>query len=297
MAFSRARFWELLKARPQGALTEVSREIEPKDGYVVEKLLLKVETGETIRGFIARPADDTRRHPALLYMHSHGGKYEVGADELLNGHDYIGPLGPVFARAGYVTLVIEMPLFGTRATVTESALCKALLWRGKVLMGQMLSELSGALSYLAARADVDPARIGGFGMSMGCTHGFMLAALDDRIKAVAHLCCFADYDAMIDLGAHDGHGHYMTIPGLVAETSVGEICGAIVPRPQLICLGEADSLTPPAAVAKARAETEAAYRAAGHPEALTVCIEPGVKHQETPAMREKVLEFFKQMLS
>ena len=61
---------------------------------------------------------------------------------------------------------------------------------------------------------------------------------------------------MIELGAHDGHGHYMTIPGLVAETSVGEICGAIAPRPQLICIGADDSLTPPSAVAKARAETE-----------------------------------------
>ena len=45
----------------------------------------------------------------------------------------------------------------------------------------------------------------------------MLAALDDRIKAVAHLCCFADYDTMIELGAHDGHGHYMTIPGLAGR--------------------------------------------------------------------------------
>jgi hypothetical protein len=55
-------------------------------------------------------------------------------------------------------------------------------------------------------------------------------------------------------------------------------------------------LTPPAAVAKARGETEAAYRTAGDAEALTVYIEPGVKHQETPVMREKVLAFFKQAL-
>ncbi|MEO8883457.1 MAG: acetylxylan esterase [Devosia sp.] len=296
MAFSRERFWDLLKAEPQDAPIEVLREIESHDDYVVETLLLEVENGESIRGFITRPTDDTHRHPALLYMHSHGGKYEIGADELLQGHDYIGPLGPIFARAGYVTLVIEMPLFGTRANFSESALSKALLWRGKVLMGQMLSELSGALSYLAARPDVDPARIGGFGMSMGCTHAFMLAALDDRIKAVAHLCCFADYDVMIDLGAHDGHGHYMTIPGLLAETSVGEICGAIAPRRQLICIGSDDALTPPAAVARARVETETAYSVAGHPEALTIFIEPGVKHQETPAMREKVLAFFRENL-
>src|SRR5665213_2129580 len=169
MAFSRARFWELLKAEPQPAPLLISQKVEAHDDYMIESLLLEMENGETIRGFVTRPSDTTHRHPALLYMHSHGGKYDIGADELLQGHDYIGPLGPVFARAGYVTLVIEMPLFGKRANFSES----------------------------------------GLSMSMGCTHAFMLAALDDRIKAVAHLCCFADYEEMIYLGAHDGHGHYM----------------------------------------------------------------------------------------
>jgi hypothetical protein len=97
---------------------------------------------------------------------------------------------------------------------------------------------------------------------------------------------------MIDQGAHDGHGHYMTIPGLVVAMSTGEICGAIAPRPQLICVGAADPLTPPEAVAKARTETEAAYAQAGHPERLSFLVEPGVGHQETPAMREAVLRFF-----
>jgi dienelactone hydrolase len=296
MPFSRERFWELLRERPQAAPTVVATETETRDSYAIERLRLRLASGEMVRGILTRPADVSTRHPAILYMHSHGGHYEIGADELLAGQDYIGGLGPLFAKAGYVTLCIDMPLFGRRRQFTESALSKALLWRGKTLMGQMLAELSGALTYLAARPDVDAERIGGFGMSMGCTHAFMLAALDDRIKAVAHLCCFADYGIMIDLGAHDGHGHYMTIPGLVAETSVGEICGAIAPRPQLICLGTTDSLTPPSAVARARVEAETAYARAGHPERLSFVVEPGIGHQETPKMREAVFAFFGERL-
>lgn len=291
MAFSRERFWALLKAEPIGALRVTTASSEQQAGYVVEKLVFELDGGERMRGFVARP-EGPGPHPGLLYMHSHGGKYHIGADEMLNGHDYIGPLGPVFARAGYVTLMVEMPLFGSRAGMSESALSKARLWRGRTLMGQMLSELTGALSYLAARPDVDATRLGAFGMSMGCTHSFMLAALDERLKAVAHLCCYADYGVLIDLGLHDAHGHYLTIPGLLNETSVGEICGAIAPRPQLICIGADDSLTPPAAVAKARGETEAAYRAAGHAAALELFIEPGIKHQETPAMRQRFMAFF-----
>jgi dienelactone hydrolase len=296
MTFARERLWELLRDEPQPAPTVLTQTEEKRDDYIVETLSLRMAAGETTRGLVTRPADAHDRLPAILFLHSHGGHYDVGAAELLQGQDYIGAYGPILARAGYVTLAIDMKLFGTRRQFTESALSKALLWRGRTLMGQMLAELSGALGYLAGRPDVDPGRLGAFGMSMGCTHGFMLTALDDRIRAVAHLCCFADYGVMIDEGAHDGHGHYMTIPGLVAAMSTGEICGAIAPRPQLICLGTADALTPPAAVAKARAETEAAYAQAGHPERLAFLIEPGVGHQETPAMREAVLRFFERNL-
>ena len=296
MTFSRDGFWSLLRAEPQPRLRLVSEKLRAADGYVVEQLQFMLPGGEPVRGIVTRPATASGLLPGLLYMHSHGGQYGVGADELLQGQSYIGALGPVFAAAGYVTLAIDMPLFGERATVTESALSKALLWRGKTLMGQMLAELTAALGYLAGRPDVDPSRIGGFGMSMGSTHGFMLAALDDRLKAVAHLCCYADYGVMIDLGAHDGHGHYMTIPGLVPAMSVGEICGAIAPRPQLCCVGLADSLTPPAAIDKAQAETEAAYRAAGHPERFEIFRQPGIGHQETPEMRQKVLRFLAENL-
>lgn len=292
MSFSRRRLWQLLGDEPRDAPALVAQRSEARDGFFVERLELRFAGGDTVRGLLTRPAAPPGRRPAILFLHSHGGHYDVGAEELLEGQDYIGAYGPIFARAGYVTLAIDMPLFGTRRQSTESALSKALLWRGRTLMGQMLAELSGALGYLAGRPDVDPARIGAFGMSMGCTHGFMLTALDDRIGAVAHLCCFADYGVMIDQGAHDGHGHYMTIPGLVAAMSTGEICGAIAPRPQLICVGAADPLTPPEAVAKARTETEAAYAQAGHPERLSFLVEPGVGHQETPAMREAVLRFF-----
>jgi len=296
MNFSRSRLWQLLRDEPRAAPALVAQQSEARDDFFVERLRLQFENGETVRGLLTRPAVTAGRLPAILFLHSHGGHYDVGADELLQGQDYIGAYGPIFARAGYVTLAIDMPLFGDRRQFTEDALSKALLWRGGTLMGKMLAELSGALGYLAERPDVDPARLGAFGMSMGCTHGFMLTALDDRIRAVAHLCCFADYGILVEQGAHDGHGHYMTIPGLVAAMSTGEICGAIAPRPQLICLGAADPLTPPEAVAKARAETEAAYAAAGHPERLGFLVEPGAGHQETPAMREAVLRFFAENL-
>jgi dienelactone hydrolase len=289
MTLTRARLRELIGlAEPPIALR--SSKIEAFDGYVVEHLRLSLGDTE-VRGILTRPANDTGRHPAILYGHSHGGRYDIGADELLEGREYLlDPLGPVFARAGYVTLCIDMPVFGERATVTEGAAAKALLWYGKSLFSQMLCDHAAALTYLASRPDVDPARIGAFGISMGCTLSYWLAAMDERIAAVAHLCCFADQREMIRQGAQDGHGIYMMVPGLLNEADAGSIGALVAPRPQLICIGEADSLTPSEAVSIAWAETSAAY--AGLPGQLQMVSEPGVGHQETPRMRAAMLGFF-----
>ena len=289
MAITRERLRQLVGLVEPPVSLSAAR-IEQRDGYEVEHLTLKLGDTE-VRGILTRPLKVEGRLPAILYGHSHGGRYEIGADELLDGREYLlDPLGPAFARAGYVTLCIDMPVFGRRASVTEGAAAKALLWYGKGLFGQMLCDHSAALTYLASRPDVDPSRIGAFGISMGCTLSYWLAAMDERIKAVAHLCCFADLRKMIELGNHDGHGVYLIVPGLLNEADAGAIGALVAPRPQLICIGEADALTPPAAVALAWRETSAAY--ANAPGRLQLVSEPGVKHQETARMREASLSFF-----
>ncbi len=156
----------------------------------------------------------------------------------------------------------------------------------------MISEQAAALTYLASRPDVDPARIGAFGISLGSTLTYWHAALDTRLRAIAHLCCYADYATLVELGAHDHHGIYLLVPGMLNHTSTGEIAGMVAPRPQLICLGTEDELTPPLSVERALAVTRPMYAAAGAPEALEVFIQDGVDHRETPEMHERVMAFF-----
>jgi len=292
MPLSRERFRDLLAFEERGHSVQ-SVSVEQRDGYVLERLQLRIGDAE-VRGLVTRPAKPGR-YPAILYGHSHGGVYHIGADELLIGREYLlEPLGPVLARAGYVTLAIDMPTFGARSTETESSASKARLWFGRSLIGDMISDHAAALTCLASRADVDPARIGAFGMSMGCTLSFWLAALDERIASVAHLCCFADYRTLVELGKHDNHGIYLMVPAMLGETDCGEIAGLVAPRPQLICIGETDELTPPLAVARAWADTSAAYAAAA--DRLVLLREPNTMHQETRRMRDEVLSFFARTL-
>jgi dienelactone hydrolase len=293
MTKTRARLAELIRWQVPEAVLLDSIESR-REGYVLELVTLQI--GEKpVRGIITKPLEQNGQGPAILYAHSHGGNYDIGAEELIRGREYLldGP-GPALARAGYVTLCIDMPCFGKRNTVSEGSASKALLWYGKSLLGQMLNDEAAALSYLISREDVDPNRIGALGMSMGSTLSYFHAALDERIAVVAHLCCFANQKEMIASGAHDGHGIYMVVPGLLEEFDAGQVAALIAPRPQMVCIGEEDSLTPRDAFKAAWVELEAAYL--GKPEALDLLIEPGVGHMETPQMRESVMWFFERYL-
>lgn len=280
--------------RGEGGAME--RSVEHRDGIAIERLVLDLGDGRRARAFVTRPERPAGRYPAVLYCHAHGARFEIGAAELLDGRpSLLGAYGPVLAKRGFVSLCLDMPTFGERVEPREDALSKALAWQGGTLMGEMLADLLAGFDHLAARDDVDSARIAAFGLSMGATHAYFLGAIEPRIARVAHLCCFADLGMLIATGAHDLHGHYMTIPGLLANTSFGCIAGMVAPRPQLVCTGARDPLTPPDAADRAFAECLAAYRAAGAEAALARLVEPETGHVETPAMRQAVLAFLDAM--
>lgn len=293
MSISVERLRTLLGIREAG-LTLETCELDNHGTHVVERLHFRTDDGAPIRGFLTRPAETDLPLPGILYAHAHGDRYDIGASELVDGRPaLLDPPGPAYAREGFVTLSIDMPVFGERAGTSESAASKAALWQGRTLFGQMLEEQSAALTWLTQRSDVDPMRIGMTGISMGATLTYFLAAIDKRIAAIAHLCCYADFATLVETGAHDRHGHYLTIPGLLKESSTGEIAGMVAPRPQLICVGTEDPLTPPLAVRRALAMTAAAYDGSA---ALSLVTELGVGHSETPSMRRAVLDFFKMHL-
>ncbi|TRC93103.1 hypothetical protein FJV76_19120 [Mesorhizobium sp. WSM4303] len=274
-----------------------SRRSGRRDSFTLEELDFVTSDGEPVRGYLARPLHD-RPVPAVLCIHAHGFRYDIGAGELLDGRASLqGAPGPTFAAMGLATLMIDMPAFGLRAEPGENARTKARLWRGRSLAGQMVGEQAAAFAWLAARDDIVADRIGVYGMSMGATLGYWLAAVEPRIACVAHLCCFADFACLIDTGAHDLHGIYLTVPGLLNLAGNGEIAGRIAPRPQFIGIGDQDPLTPPAAVDRALAQARHAYERAGVAYRLVLHREPEGGHAETPAMRAAVAGFFRKHLA
>lgn len=276
-------------------LALVAERVERQPGLTLRHLTFRAKTGEAVRGILCRPDRDGPL-PAVLNIHAHGGRYDIGADELMAGRPALqSPMGPALAALGIQSLCLDMPCFGLRAGVTESAAAKAALWQGRSLAGQMLGESKAAVDWLAADPGTDCERIGVFGISMGATLGYWLAAVDPRIRALAQECCYADFAPLIQSGAHDLHGIYLTVPGLLPLASNGTIAGLVAPRAQFIGIGDTDPLTPPVAVDSALAATRAAYAAQGG--RLVLHREPLTGHVETAAMRAAVLDFLVQELA
>ena len=262
------------------------------EGWSLETLAFE-RGGEEISALFLRP--DTGRVPAVIYAHAHGNRYEMGCAELVEGRPSLrGPYAADLRKLGIAALCIEMPCFGARQAPGEGARAKAALWKGETLWGQMLAEQRAGVDFLAGHPAVEPGRIGALGFSMGSTLAWWLAALDTRIRAASAQCSFADLETLIAMGAHDGHGVYMTVPGLLRVARSGEIAGLTAPRALQICAGMRDWSTPPEAFEAGVADLRAAY--AGAEDQLRLHVEPEAGHEETPAMRAAVLAFLRERL-
>lgn len=263
-----------------------------------ERLTLHSADGVLARAFLTGPATAWSQVPAVIYCHAHGNRYQIGASELIEGRPALAdpPYARALADAGIVAICLDLPCFGERAAEAESAAAKRHLWHGATLFGQMLAELLGLLAVLRQIGGIDMNRVGAMGISMGATLAFWLGALEPRLKAVAHLCCFADLATLVREGSHDLHGIYMTVPGLLNHVRTGEIAGMVAPRPQLVCIGEDDPLTPPTAVDLAVSDARRAYQEFNAAEAFHIIRENGTGHRETALMRQEAISFLKASL-
>jgi dienelactone hydrolase len=292
----RQELWGLLgdlppRKRPSGEL--LRRRKGP--GYTRESLHLELNGLGPVPAYLLLP--DRRPEPArgLLYVHAHGSAYALGKDELLRGSRFLRPYAPALAEKGIVTLAIDSWCFGGRKEYQDGRqgewdTFKLMLWQGRVLWGMMLFDELQALDYLAARPEVDPQRLGVFGLSMGATKAWWLAALDTRVRLCIDLCCLTDYHALIEARNLRGHGIYYYVPGLLKHFQTHQINALNVPRPRLSLNGRHDPLTPPAGVERVRDHVLPLYARHGRREDCRIELYD-CGHEETPTMRALVLEW------
>lgn len=295
----RALLYSLLGKLPDRSrpISAQHTSIEEKDGYLLETLRLDLNGLETVPAYFISPLHSSDPGPTVLYNHAHGGEYSIGKSELIEGRDFM--THPSYAddltRLGYRVLCIDAWCFGERSHSDEMDTFKEMLWKGAVLWGMMVYDSLRAMDYLVTRPDVDPARIGTLGMSMGSTMAWWLAALDERISVCIDICCLTDFQSLINQGSLKEHGIYYFVPSLLNHFSTAEINRLIVPRPHLSLAGIYDPLTPAEGLDRIDNELRSAYRQAGVENRWRLRrYETG--HQEVPEMRKEVLDFLQRYL-
>ncbi|MCL5006381.1 MAG: alpha/beta hydrolase family protein [Acidobacteria bacterium] len=275
--------------------------VEHHPGYRLERLKLDLNGLEAVPALLLIPDKREDPAPGLLFIHWHGGMYDLGKEQLLRGTDVQPAYAPVCVEKGLVTLAIDSWCFGERkhaedGRTGEEDTFKLMLWRGRVLWGMMMFDEWRALDYLASRPEVDANRLGAFGMSMGATKSWWLAALDPRINVCIDLCCLTDFEELIRTHYLKGHGIYYYVPSLLKHFESADINELIVPRPRLSLSGREDPLTPPRGVEHIRDRLYPLYRKFGRAEDCRIELFE-CAHQELPAMRELVLAWMYQYLT
>lgn len=285
-----------LPERDRPIRVEVTSRTETRH-YLLERLLMDINGEEPVAAVFTSPKGGDGRRPGILFNHSHGGGYDIGKKEYLEGRSYLAspPYAETLSQLGYHGLCIDHWAFGDRASRRESAIFKDMLWKGQVMWGMMVYDSLRALDYLAAREDVDASRLGTLGISMGSTMAWWVAALDERVRACVDICCLTDFDVLVEDGGLDRHGVYYYVPSLRKHFTTAEINALIAPRPHLALAGLQDKLTPVAGLDRVERELNAVYQREGVPENWQL-LRYDVGHQETPEGRQAIIAFLKRHL-
>ena len=301
--------WRLLGDIPAPALPEatiLSRRGEAE--HTLEHFSFANGVGDTVYGYMILPQAIAYPAPAVLYHHEHGGKYQLGKDAAIRIRENGYAPGLALADAGFVVMAIDAYGFGQRehqgpagaresGRDSELSLFKHFLWQGKTLWGMMVHDDLTALAYLRSRPEVDAARIGAAGMSLGASRTTWVGALDESVKAVAPISQMTRYRDFADAGHLAHHGIYYFVPGVLASgLDMEHIVALTAPRHQLILTGDRDPLSPLPGIHKIMDFAREVYRERGAADKLELVLYEGVAHAYLPAMVEAAVAFFRRTL-
>jgi dienelactone hydrolase len=276
--------------------------VDQKDGYKIEKFVFDNGVDSEVPGYIAIPDSRNGKLPAILTMHGHGSSKENMFGYQPTSQD----VADMLARRGYIVIGIDNYFNGERKGTgpagsletmaqrsdQEMSLFKLNLWLGRTLWGMMLRDEQIALDYLLSRPEVDPARIGAQGMSMGSTRSWWLAAIDDRIKAIVGVACFTRYEDLIAIRALRAHGIYYFVPGILKHFDSEGVMTLVAPRPFLALTGDRDAGSPPAGMEKLAQILTGFYKLYAKPEAFKSIVYPETGHVYTDDMKSKMVDWF-----
>jgi dienelactone hydrolase len=225
--------------------------------------------------------DDDREHPYLTAFkrRSYGGK-SIAAELTRQGNVVIAidmfywgerrlilDDDPASYRERPATITEqEIQAFNQRASQNESLVGRSLFTAGITWPGVVLWDDIRTLDYLAARPEVDANRLGCVGLSVGGYRSFLLAALDQRIKAAVDVGWMTSFASQLREHVVNTVGLSFHINGLYRYMDLPDLAALIAPRAVLVINGSRDRLFALDGVKAAFDKIQRCYSKAGAPE-------------------------------
>jgi hypothetical protein len=219
---------QLIAYEPPSGPVKVSRfGTIHRSGYRIVKLVYESEPGIAVPALLYLPQGQGKR-PAAVYVHGRGKTAAEGDIEQL-------------AAAGLIVLAIDARGFGeTRHHNDDNGsdwpryfgdydcAMTALLSR-RTLAGMRARDIVCGVQLLAVRADVDPARISGFGVETAAAPLLHAAFLDSRIRSIGLERMLVSYQSVVDRPIHRGVFENV-IPGVLKKYDLPDLAAALAPR-------------------------------------------------------------------
>jgi dienelactone hydrolase len=263
--------------------------------FSVENLHFQSQPGLYVTANLYLPKNLTKPAPTILYLSGHG-------PVISNGVSYGNKVayqhhGAWFARNGYVCLVLDTLQLGEIQGLHHGTHREGMWWwnsRGYTPAGVEAWNSLRALDYLQTRVEVDTNRFGATGRSGGGAYAWWIAALDDRIKAVAPVAGITDLQNHIVDGCVEGHCDCMFTVNTYGW-DYPQVAALVAPRPLLIVNSDADSIFPLDGVQRTHAQVRRIYGLHQAANRLGLVIAPG-PHKDTQDLQVPVFRWFNKHL-
>lgn len=279
----------------QGDLSYTVIRQETYELFQLWSLSVKLLADEVVEVQVTIPSNtQSDSYPVAVCAHSHGGNYELGKQEILDGNRYLAkePYVESLSKLGFVTVSIDARGFGTRNQLSESELVKGALLYGKTLWGLMLFDISYLVDFIYHQSLFSFNSIGIMGMSMGALTSWWAAALDERLEWVIDIAGQVDLETLERQNGLNKHGHYYYVPSLLKFLKTSDIQQLIYPRHRLSLVGIEDANCPIEGVYHLDEYLKKVY--CDYPERWCCRVSEGV-HEETEEMRQQWIQFLERM--
>jgi predicted esterase len=314
-ADSRTDFLKLID-RPRVALASDVKEKSSGDGITRFDFAYSADANNRVPGILLKStAASAARRPVVICLHGTGNNKTTDLTFLTE-----------LARAGFIAVSIDARYHGERAKSGRGsaeyvdAILQAYRTGGEhPFFYDTVWDVMRLVDYLETRDDVDPKRIGLFGISKGGIEAYLTAAVDPRIAVTVPCIAVESFrwavennswqsrigtvQAAFDTAAKESgvekpgpdfvHTFYSRVaPGLDREFDGPAMVPLIAPRPLLSINGEIDPRTPMPGVQLCADASRAAYRAQNAEEKFALRIQTNTGHRVNPDSFVAAREWF-----